>query len=173
MNSSSCVQIYTSRTALASPMFSQLNDVQYSHQYLSLKPSKRIGQVRASAGIESQNPSSSPERKNPLAVILDAPKTIWKQMLRPLSDFGYGKRSIWEGGVGLFVVSGAIVLALSLVWLKGFRHSSRFKKYQAVFEFSQACGLSLGTPVRIRGVTVGSVVHVNSSLKSVDAVVEV
>lgn len=42
-----------------------------------------------------------------------------------------------------------------------------------MFEFSQACGICVGTPVRIRGVTVGSVVGVNSSLKSIDAVVEV
>ncbi|KAM0941344.1 putative protein TRIGALACTOSYLDIACYLGLYCEROL 2 [Dioscorea sansibarensis] len=134
--------------------------------YLPAKPRRRISTVRASS-------ASSPERKNPLTQVLDVPRTLWNRTLQPLSDFGFGRRSIWEGGVGLFMVSGAALLALSLVWLKGFYLRSQFKKYQAVFEFSQACGICLGTPVRIRGVTVGSVIRVDSSLKSVDAVVEV
>ncbi|KAH7672749.1 Mce/MlaD domain-containing protein [Dioscorea alata] len=134
--------------------------------YLPAKPRRRISTVRASS-------ASSPERRNPLTQVLDVPKTLWKRTLQPLSDFGFGSRSIWEGGVGLFMVSGAALLALSLVWLRGFYLRSQFKKYQAVFEFSQACGICLGTPVRIRGVTVGSVIRVDSSLKSVDAVVEV
>ncbi|XP_039132769.1 protein TRIGALACTOSYLDIACYLGLYCEROL 2, chloroplastic-like [Dioscorea cayenensis subsp. rotundata] len=134
--------------------------------YLPAKPRRRILTVRASS-------ASSPERRSPLTQVLDVPKTLWKRTLQPLSDFGFGSRSIWEGGVGLFMVSGAALLALSLVWLRGFYLRSQFKKYQAVFEFSQACGICLGTPVRIRGVTVGSVIRVDSSLKSVDAVVEV
>jgi ABC-type transporter Mla subunit MlaD len=71
------------------------------------------------------------------------------------------------------MVSGAALLVLTLAWLRGFQLRSRFKKYQAVFEFSQACGICVGTPVRIRGVTVGNVVRVDSSLKSIDATVEV
>lgn len=71
------------------------------------------------------------------------------------------------------MVSGAAILALTLAWLRGFQLRSRFRKYQAVFEFSQACGICVGTPVRIRGVTVGNVVRVDSSLKSIDATVEV
>ncbi|KAJ0983999.1 hypothetical protein J5N97_002355 [Dioscorea zingiberensis] len=134
--------------------------------YLPAKPRRKLSLVRASL-------PSSPERKNPLTQVLDVPRTLWRQTLQPLSDFGFGRRSIWEGGVGLFMVSGAALLALSLVWLRGFYLRSRFNKYQAVFEFSQACGICLGTPVRIRGVTVGSVIRVDSSLKSVDAVVEV
>lgn len=26
--------------------------------------------------------------------------------LKPLTDFGVGKKSVWEGGVGLFVITG-------------------------------------------------------------------
>lgn len=121
---------------------------------------------------DKDQPSSSREN-NLLAEVLSIPGTIWNRILNPLSDFGFGRRSIWEGGVGLFIASGTVIMALTLVWLRGFHLSSRFKKYRVVFEFAQACGICLGTPVRIRGVTVGTVVRVHSSLKSVDAEVEV
>lgn len=132
---------------------------------------KRIRAMSTEAG--HGQPSSVSEAKSPLAVVLDFPYTIWKQTLRPLSNFGFGRRSIWEGGVGLFLVSGAVLFALSLAWLRGFQMRSKFRKYTAVFEFTQACGMSTGTPVRIRGVTVGNVIDVNPSLKSIEAVVEV
>lgn len=70
-------------------------------------------------------------------------------------------------------MSGTILLALSLAWLRGFQVRSKFRKYLAIFEFSQAFGISTGTPVRIRGVTVGNVIRVNPSLKNIEAVVEV
>lgn len=98
---------------------------------------------------------------------------LWRRTLQPLGDYGFGKRSVWEGGVGLFMVSGAALLALALAWLRGFQLRSRFRKYNTVFEFTQACGICVGTPVRIRGVNVGSVVRVDSSLRSIDAIVEV
>jgi hypothetical protein len=101
------------------------------------------------------------------------PRTLWRRTLHPLGDYGFGTRSVWEGGVGLFMVSGAALLALALAWLRGFQLRSRFRKYNTVFEFTQACGICVGTPVRIRGVTVGSVVRVDSSLRSIDALVEV
>ncbi|XVF84356.1 hypothetical protein PTKIN_Ptkin17bG0030400 [Pterospermum kingtungense] len=142
--------------------------------YLPPKPRTRLAKVRAmSSSTEHTPPSASSEQKNPLAVVLDIPRNIWRQTLRPLSDFGFGRRSIWEGGVGLFLVSGTVLLALSLAWLRGFQIRSKFRKYLAVFEFAQASGICTGTPVRIRGVTVGNVVRVNPSLKSIEAVVEV
>ncbi|KAM3252052.1 protein TRIGALACTOSYLDIACYLGLYCEROL 2, chloroplastic [Capsicum annuum] len=122
---------------------------------------------------QQQPASSSSEQKGPLSVILEVPKNIWKRTMRPLSDFGFGKRSIWEGGVGLFVVSGTVLLALSLAWLRGYQLRSRFRKYLAVLEFEQACGICTGTPVRIRGVNVGNVIRVNPSLRNVEAVIEV
>ncbi|KAL0352637.1 UNVERIFIED_CONTAM: protein TRIGALACTOSYLDIACYLGLYCEROL 2, chloroplastic [Sesamum angustifolium] len=82
----------------------------------------------ADAGHSQQNASSS-EFKNPLSVVLDVPRMIWKQTLRPLTDFGFGRKSIWEGGVGLFLVSGTLLLALSLAWLRGFQLRSKFRKY--------------------------------------------
>lgn len=121
----------------------------------------------------SQQSSSSTESKSLISIVLDVPKNIWKQTTRPLNNFGFGRRSIWEGGVGLFLVSGIVLLALSLAWLRGFQLRSKFRKYLAVFEFEQACGICTGTPVRIRGVNVGNVIRVNSSLKSIEATVEV
>lgn len=126
----------------------------------------------ADAGHTQQNASSS-ESKSPLSVILDVPRAIWKQTLRPLSDFGFGRKSVWEGGVGLFLISGAFLVAFSLAWLRGFQLRSKFNKYLAVFEFDQASGISTGTPVRIRGVNVGNVVRVNPSLRNIEAIVEV
>lgn len=148
-----------------------------SGNFLLFLPSaqqKRLTKVGAVSSDASpgQIPSSS-EKKSSLTVILDVPRLIWRQTLRPLSDFGFGRRSIWEGGVGLFLVSGTFLLALSLVWLRGFQLRSKFRKYLSVFEFSQASGICTGTPVRIRGVTVGSVICVNPSLRCIEAVVEV
>lgn len=132
--------------------------------------------VRSTSFSNSENtplPSSSKGNNNPISVILDVPRTVWKQTIRPLTDFGFGKRSIWEGGVGLFLVSGTVLLALSIAWLRGFQLRSRFRKYMAVFEFANAFGICTGTPVRIRGVTVGNVIRVNPSLRAIEAVVEV
>ncbi|GKV29154.1 hypothetical protein SLEP1_g38109 [Rubroshorea leprosula] len=142
--------------------------------YLPPKSRTRYTKVKAMSTDtgRSQLPPSS-EKRNPLDVVLDVPRNIWRQTLRPLNDFGFGRRSIWEGGVGLFLVSGAVLLALCVAWLRGFQMRSKFRKYLAVFEFAQASGICTGTPVRIRGVTVGNVVRVNPSLKSIEAVVEV
>ncbi|CAH9101355.1 unnamed protein product [Cuscuta europaea] len=120
-----------------------------------------------------EQPGPTTERKNIFSVVLDVPRNIWRQTLRPLGDFGFGRRSIWEGGVGLFLVSGAVLLALSLAWLRGFQLRSKFRKYLAVFEFEHASGICTGTPVRIRGVNVGNVIRVNPSLRNIEAVVEV
>lgn len=126
----------------------------------------------ADAGHTHQNASSS-ESKSPLSLVLDVPRAIWKQTLRPLGDFGFGRKSVWEGGVGLFLVSGAFLLAFSLAWLRGFQLRSKFNKYLAVFEFDQASGICTGTPVRIRGVNVGNVVRVNPSLRNIEAIIEI
>lgn len=127
----------------------------------------------ASANSENNQPPSSVEAKSPLSAALNTPRSIWKRALHPLSGFGFGKKNIWEGGVGLFIVSSTVLLALSLAWLKGYQLRSKFRKYLAVFEFPHASGICTGTPVRIRGVNVGNVIRVNPSLKNIEAVVEV
>ena len=140
-----------------------------------LKP-RRAALLAATGGDATPAPApdaNTGSNTNPLAALVEAPRAIWRRTLQPLGDYGFGKRSVWEGGVGLFMVSGAALLALALAWLRGFQLRSRFRKYNTVFEFTQACGICVGTPVRIRGVTVGSVVRVDSSLRSIDATVEV
>uniref|UniRef100_A0A803Q324 Mce/MlaD domain-containing protein n=1 Tax=Cannabis sativa TaxID=3483 RepID=A0A803Q324_CANSA len=158
-------------------LFSSLGSVSYRSSnhlpYLPFRSKRKMTQISATSSETGHDQAPSSEKKNPLAAVLNVPQAIWKRTLRPLSDFGFGHRSIWEGGVGLFLVSGAVILALSIAWLRGFQMRYRFRKYMAVFEFSQACGISNGTPVRIRGVTVGNVVGVNPSLRSIEAVVEV
>ncbi|KAK9865881.1 hypothetical protein WJX84_007182, partial [Apatococcus fuscideae] len=89
------------------------------------------------------------------------------RLLRPLRDFGFGRASIWEGGVGLFILA-AIGVALVLIsWARGGQLFGKGGGYQAVLEFPLACGIAAGTPVRIRGVAVGSVAEVQSSLERV------
>ncbi|KAI4310758.1 hypothetical protein MLD38_035709 [Melastoma candidum] len=143
------------------------------HPLLS-QPLKKLGRISATSSDTGHDrlPSSS-EKKSLISLVLDVPRNLWRQTLRPMSDFGYGQRSIWEGGVGLFLVSGTVLLALLLAWVRAFQIRSKFRKYSTVFEFSQACGISTGTPVRIRGVTVGNVIRVNPSLKSIEAIAEV
>lgn len=160
-------------TILMQPLHVPVISRRNSGPYLPTRPFKKLTQVKASLTSDEHGSTETSSQNNLFGSILDVPRTIWKRTVQPLNDFGFGRRSIWEGGVGLFVVSGTALLALSLVWLRGYHFRSQFKKYRAVFEFSQACGICVGTPVRIRGVTVGSVIKVDSSLRSIDAVVEV
>ncbi|KAJ7980672.1 protein TRIGALACTOSYLDIACYLGLYCEROL 2, chloroplastic-like [Quillaja saponaria] len=168
------VNVSMSPTLLSSSLLVQPCNSSNCMPYLPYRHQTRATRIRAaSADTGHGQPPTSSEAKSPLSLVLDVPRNIWRQTLRPLSDFGFGRRSIWEGGVGLFIVSGTVLLALSLAWLRGFQIRSKFRKYTAVFDFSQACGMCTGTPVRIRGVTVGNVIRVNPSLKSIEAVVEV
>jgi len=58
-------------------------------------------------------------------------------------------------------------------WVKGLSLRNRTQAYQAVLEFPVACGITIGTPVRVRGVRVGNVLSVRPSLECVDVLVEV
>ncbi|WOL15416.1 hypothetical protein Cni_G24197 [Canna indica] len=135
-------------------------------------PRRRFLPIKAASSPPDETPPSAKE-KNRFAAVMEAPRALWRRTMQPLGDFGFGRRTLSEGGVGLFMVSGALLFALAIVWLRGVQLRSRLRKYQVVFEFSQACGICVGTPVRIRGTTVGSVVRVDSTLRSIDAVAEV
>jgi hypothetical protein len=64
-----------------------------------------------------------------------------------------GRSSILEGGIGLFLLAGSGVAVMLVLWAKGVA-MRKVHPYQCVFEFPLASGISVGTPVRIRGVQV-------------------
>lgn len=134
--------------------------------------SPQNGPIRANVTNNSSDATAAPKQPSALEKIIRFPGAVWTQVLRPLGNFGYGKRSVWEGGVGLFLMSGVVLLAITLVWVKGKQIRAQTRKYSAVFEFQQAQGITVGTPVRIRGVDVGNVVQVRPSLERIDVVVE-
>ncbi|BAT80914.1 Protein TRIGALACTOSYLDIACYLGLYCEROL 2 [Vigna angularis] len=140
---------------------------------LKLLPIRHQIQINRTRATSSDAGHGTAEAKDPAAASLKIPHTVWRKTLKPLSDFGFSDRSIWEGGVGLFLVSGTVLFVLSLAWLRAFQIRSKFRKYTVAVLFAQACGISKGTPVRIRGATVGNVIGVNPSLKCIEAVVEV
>lgn len=103
----------------------------------------------------------------------EAQENVFAQLLKPLRDFGIGRTSLLQGAVGLFVFSG-IGFGLMLVsWARSGQLGRRGQGYQAILEFPVACGISVGTPVRIRGVPVGGVLSVQPSLERVDVLVEI
>lgn len=168
------VHVLTLPTAFPPSLISLPGNSSNGIPYLPSRSRTRFNRIRAmSADAGPGETSSAPEVKNALSVVLDLPRSVWRKTLRPLSDFGFGRRSIWDGGVGLLLISGTVLLALTLAWLRAFQMQSKFRKYTAVFEFAQACGICTGTPVRIRGATVGNVTRVNPSLKCIEAIVEV
>jgi hypothetical protein len=91
---------------------------------------------------------------------------------RSLRDFGLGKSSIAEGGLGLFTLAGGLVTLGLLAWVKG-TALRKGRPYQATLEFPLACGITVGTPVSClglgwvgdrKGVPLGSGYRVGSTL---------
>ncbi len=91
---------------------------------------------------------------------------------RSLQDFGIGRSSLAEGGVGLFLALGTGAAFALVSWARGSALRTG-RPYNITVELPQACGITIGTPVRIRGVQVGQVLHVKPSLERVDVFVEV
>lgn len=102
----------------------------------------------------------------------DRPPSFFSSVNKSLQDFGIGARAWSEGGSGLFLLVGAGAILSLVAWAKG-TAMRKEKPYLATVEFPQACGITVGTPVRIRGVQVGSVLNVRPSLDRVDVLVEV
>ncbi|WZN65089.1 substrate binding subunit of ER-derived-lipid transporter [Chloropicon roscoffensis] len=100
-------------------------------------------------------------------------KPYLASIVKTLQDFGVGRRSIWEGGVGLFIVGtiGAVFALIS--WVVGTRPGRYLTSYNFTVAFPVAYGLSIGTPVRMRGVNIGQVVGIRPHVTSVDAVVQI
>ena len=97
---------------------------------------------------------------------------LWNRLAKPLQDFGFGRTRIMEGGVGLFIVGGALLGALIAGWIVGIFNNARKNSYQAFIEFPLACGIQCGTNVRIRGVKAGTVLSVQPALDKVTVLVE-
>ena len=55
---------------------------------------------------------------------------LWGRVVRPMQDFGFGRKSVWEGGVGLFIMAGAAFLVLLVSWVKGLSLRNRTQAYQ-------------------------------------------
>jgi len=60
-----------------------------------------------------------------------------------------------------------------ITWARGGRLGRGGRPYRCVLRFPLACGIGVGTPVRIRGVPVGSVVGVEASLDAVSVLAEI
>ena len=99
-------------------------------------------------------------------------KTFLRRLVKPLQDFGFGRTRLWEGGVGLFIISGVAVTFIIWGWIQGLLSFARKNSYQAFIEFPVACGIQVGTNVRVRGVKAGTVLSVQPSLEKVDVLVE-
>ncbi len=124
---------------------------------------------------DNQEASSSGANKDPSLGATPRPALppIFTNLLKPLRDFGIGKSSMVQGGVGLFVFAGIGFALMLISWARGGQLGRRGQGYQAILEFPVACGISVGTPVRIRGVPVGGVLNVQPSLERVDVLVEI
>jgi len=93
-------------------------------------------------------------------------------LYKSLRDFGIGRTSIAEGGLGLFLAGGLAVAVGLAAWARGAALRTG-RPYTITLEFPLACGITVGTPVRVRGVQVGAVVAVTPSLAKVDVVAEI
>eukprot|EP00798_Chlamydomonas_sp_ICE-L_P011247 gene11247-18872_t len=122
------------------------------------KPTRVAHKVRA-------NPDDAPEPVTP-----DSPKFV-KQIFKNLQDFGIGRSAFTEGGSGLFMAAGAAGAIVLLAWARGVATRTT-QAYNITVSLPLACGVTLGTPVRIRGVQVGQVQHVKAGLERVDVMVE-
>ena len=118
----------------------------------------------ASSDDDDESSVDNARRANPL-------EQLWLRLVKPLRDFGFGRTNIWEGGVGLFLIGGAGIAALTIQWILGVNFN-KMRSYQAFVEFPFACGIQVGTQVRVRGVKVGNVLSVRPNLERVEVLVE-
>lgn len=121
--------------------------------------------IRIIRGSASGDPAIQPE-----AVAPSTPQAL-ASILKRLQDFGIGKTGWREGGVGLFVLCGSAAALALVSWARG--NAMRVgTPYRLTVELPLACGVTTGTPVRIRGVQVGQVLTVKPSLERVDVLCE-
>lgn len=80
-------------------------------------------------------------------------------------------RSIREGSVGLLILVALGLLGGITVWLRGLDIGRT--SYNATVEFENANGMSIGSPVRYRGVNVGKIVAIEPGTNGIDVQVEI
>ena len=73
--------------------------------------------------------------------------------------------------MGLFEAFGFALMLGVMGWIKGLNFNKQ-SSYQAFVEFPFACGIQVGTQVRVRGVKVGNVLSVKPNLERVEVLVE-
>ena len=173
MRASSCLR----PAILPPPQLRITSFVSLSHPHFRSAAALPIRNRRATQIVSSSDapdpspsPSSSPEHEK--SATPPSMPLIFANVLKPLRDFGIGKSSMIQGSVGLFVFSGVGFALMLISWARGGQLGRRGQGYQAILEFPVACGISVGTPVRIRGVPVGGVLSVQPSLTRVDVLVE-
>ena len=109
-----------------------------------------VTRIASSSDHEASTSSGSPI---PPKVPIPVPKAV-SGLLKSLQDFGIGKNSLKEGGVGLFLLGGCACAFALVAWARS--NAMRVGvPYQLTVELPVACGITIGTPVRIRGVQVG------------------
>ncbi len=81
------------------------------------------------------------------------------------------RRSFRDAIVGLSLVGGIILFAGSLLWLRGVRLGSKAWVLNA--NFSDASGLSEGSPVTYRGILIGSVGEITVKPETVQAILNI
>lgn len=116
--------------------YTRLPCVIHLHNARQFRRSRPTGARAASTSESSQTPSPSP--------------TIWQRIFAPLANFGYGTSSIWQGGVGVFILTGIGMLMVLVTWARNGLLGAKGQGYNAIFEFPTACGIQVGTAVRVR-----------------------
>lgn len=153
-----------------------------SHQPSRLTRSLRSFVVASSSPEEPQS-SQAPQPPTPKAVsglfkrVLNSLSLLQHELTllptcRSLQDFGIGAKGLTEGGSGLFLLAGLVASIALVNWARG-NAMRTGTTYQMTIELPMACGITIGTPVRIRGVQVGQVLNVKPSLERVDVLCEV
>ena len=77
-------------------------------------------------------------------------------------------RTLREGSLGLFIVIGLALFAVSGLWLRGFQAGRR--SYSFIAEFDRVAGIQAGASVRYRGVSVGRVEAIRPGPNGVDKI---
>ncbi len=77
------------------------------------------------------------------------------------------RRSLRDAIVGFSLIGGVVLFSSLTFWLKGLKISSNTWKISA--NFSDASGLSVGTPVTFRGIQIGNVSKITFTSKDVQA----